>query len=83
MDANNYLVLFVGILVFVAVVSASAGTILNGVAGTWNGTEYVGGLGGTGGALTSTGLGGLFSVTVFGILLVSVVFYVLWNGLKQ
>jgi len=82
MDANKYLGLFIGIVILVAVVSATAGTMLNSIAGTYNGTHYVGGLGdGVGGTFSATGLGSLFSVTIFGIILVAAIFYALWKGI--
>ena len=52
----------------VAVVSATAGTLLTNV--TALNTTFA-----------STGLGTLFSATIFGIILVAAIFYALWKGL--
>jgi len=68
MDANKYLGAFIGIVILVAVVSATAGTLLTNVTAL-NGT------------FASTGLGTLFSATIFGIILVAAIFYALWKGI--
>ena len=68
MDANKYLTMFIGIVILVAVVAATAGTLLTNV--TALNTTF-----------QSTGLGTLFSATIFGIILVAAIFYALWKGL--
>ena len=79
MDGKSYLALFIGLFILVIVVGATAGSLLNAISGTWNGTHYVGGLGtGVGGVFTSTGLGSLFGVTIAGLLLAAAVFYGVW-----
>lgn len=69
MDANKYLTVFIGIIVLVAVVSATAGTMLTNVAGL--NTTF-----------QATGLGSLFSVSIFGIIIVAAIFYALYKGLS-
>jgi len=83
MEASKYLTIFIGVLVLVAVVAALAPTVMNSVSGTWNGTAYVGGLGGVGGSLTSTGLGSLFGVGIFGLIIAAGVFYALWTAINK
>jgi hypothetical protein len=68
MDANSYMTKFIGIVILVAVVAATAGTLLTNVTAL-NGT------------FASTGLGTLFSATIFGIILVAAIFYALWKGI--
>jgi len=67
MDANKYLMGFIGVVILVAVVSATAGTLLTNVAGL--NTTF-----------QDTGLGNLFSVTIFGLILVAAIFYALYRG---
>lgn len=70
MDANKYLTTFIGIVILVAIVSATAGTLLTNV--TALNTTFA-----------STGLGMIFSASIFGIILVAAIFFALWNGLKE
>ena len=70
MDANKYLGAFIGIVILVAVVSATAGTLLTNVTAL-NGT------------FADTGLGTLFSTAIFGIILVAAIFYALWAGITK
>jgi len=70
MDVQKYLGAFIGVLILIAIVSATAGTLLTNAA-TLNTT------------FASTGLGSLFSVTIFGVILVAGIFYAVWKGVKS
>ena len=67
MDANKYLAYFIAIVVLVAVVSATGSTLLTNIAGL--NTTFA-----------DTGIGSLFSATIFGVILVAAIFYALWKG---
>jgi phosphotransferase system glucose/maltose/N-acetylglucosamine-specific IIC component len=67
MDANKYLTLFIGMVILVAVISATAGTLLTNVSGL--NTTFA-----------DTGLGTLFSTTIFGVIIVAAIFVALWKG---
>jgi len=69
-DANRYLVIFIGIILLVAVISSTAGTLLTNVAGL--NTTF-----------QSTGLGTLFSTTIFGVIIVAAIFVALWKGFSM
>ena len=70
MDIKKYIGAFIGVLILVAIVAATAGTLLTSAAGL--NTTFA-----------ATGLGNLFSVTIFGIILVAGVFYALYKGVQS
>ena len=78
-EPKKYMYIFVGALILTALVSATGGTLLNNISGTYNGTAYVGGLGGVGGAFADTGIASLFGVTILGLLFAIGVFYALYK----
>lgn len=66
MDAKKYLGMFIGVIILVAVVSATAGSLLTNLTAL-NGT------------FAATGLGTLFSASIIGLLLAAGVFYAIWK----
>lgn len=66
MDAKKYLTMFIGIIILVAVVSATAGSLLTNLTAL-NGT------------FAATGLGTLFSAGIIGLLLAAAIFYAIWK----
>ena len=78
-DPKKYMTIFLGALILTALVGATGATLLNNIAGTNNGTDYVGGLGGVGGAFESTGLASLFGVAILGLLFAVFIFYALYR----
>lgn len=66
MDAKKYLGMFIGVIILVAVVSATAGSLLTNLTAL-NGT------------FAATGLGTLFSASIIGLLLAAGIFYAIWK----
>lgn len=66
MNVSKYITLFIGVIIFSALVSATAGTVLTNVSAL--NTTF-----------SATGLGSLFATSIFGILLAASIFYALYT----
>lgn len=66
MDANKYMTMFIGALVLVALVSATAGTLLT----------YFGNLST---AFSSTGISAIFGAGILGLIFAAGIFYALYK----